>query len=65
VYIYDVPERENERWKYAPYVDDEAELCRKAWEAFRQRHGTALNFSGEQQVIDDVHTDADKRLLVT
>lgn len=61
VRIYDVPDTGHLR--YAPYGGTDEETCRKAWDAFRARTGTVLNFEDEQQVIDEVHTSADEALL--
>jgi CRISPR-associated endonuclease/helicase Cas3 len=61
VRIYDVPDTGNLR--YVPYTGADGEACRKAWDAFRARTGAALDFLGEQEVIDEVHTSADEALL--
>lgn len=64
VYVYQVPPNKRGEPNYAPYVHQgERELCRGAWEAFQERDGAILDFHGEQQVIDQVHTPADRRLL--
>lgn len=63
VFIYDVPPDKNGKRSLAPYTGVEAELCAQAWEAFRKRDGAALDFYGEQQVIDEVHSEADRELL--
>lgn len=63
VYIYNVPVNKNNEPNYAPYTGTEAKLCSLAWEAFAKRNGAALNFHGEQEVIDEVHTEADRNLL--
>jgi CRISPR-associated endonuclease/helicase Cas3 len=57
VYIYDVP------LNYAPYLGTEAKLCESAWDAFSKRNGATLDFHGEQEVIDEVHSEADRALL--
>jgi CRISPR-associated endonuclease/helicase Cas3 len=64
VYVYDVPPDRRGEPNYAPYLGKgERELCQVAWRAFRERDGMALDFSGEQEVIDKVHTPGDRRLL--
>lgn len=63
VYIYDVPLNKDDKPNYAPYTGIEATLCSLAWEAFSKRSGATLNFHGEQEVIDEVHTEADQSLL--
>lgn len=63
VFIYDVPLDKKEKPNFAPYTGVEAKLCEKAREAFLEHDGDALDFHGEQQVIDKVHTEADRELL--
>ncbi len=61
VFIYDVPKKGAR--DFMPYTGVEATLCESAWEAFLERDGAALDFYGEQEVIDRVHTEADRELL--
>lgn len=64
VYVYNVPPDKQGKPNYAPYTGKgEAELCQNSWTAFCERDGMALDFHGEQKVIDQVHTPADRRLL--
>ncbi len=64
VFIYDVPLDKNGNRRFAPYHEkDEKPLCEKAWTAFLARSGQALDFFGEQKVIDEVHTEADEKML--
>jgi CRISPR-associated endonuclease/helicase Cas3 len=63
VFIYDVALNQKGKRNLMPYTGIEAELCEKAWEAFSKRDGVALDFHDEQQVIDEVHTEADRELL--
>ncbi len=63
VYVYELPPAEHEQHQYAPYLGIEADLCRKAREAFQKRNGLVLDFSAEQEVIDEVHGEADQLLL--
>lgn len=64
VYVYDVPTDRQGMPNYAPYSGKgETELCQSSWMAFCERDGMALDFHGEQKVIDHVHTPTDQRLL--
>ena len=64
VFIYDVPLNKKGERNFAPYLGTEAKLCASAWDAFLKREeGEALDFHGEQQVINEVHTEADRELL--
>ena len=66
VYVYDVPPGKDGKPNYAPYNKGMAELCCRTWDDLRGRdggNGIVLDFCGEQQVIDAVHREADRRLL--
>jgi CRISPR-associated endonuclease/helicase Cas3 len=63
VHIYNVPLNKEGEPNYAPYLGIEARLCESAWDAFSKRNGATLDFHGEQEVIDEVHTEADRALL--
>ncbi len=67
VYVYDVPPNKKGEPNYAPYVGKgEAELCKNTWDVFRGQDsgdGVVLDFHSEQEVIDQVHTPADRKLL--
>lgn len=64
VYIYNVPPDKQGKPNYAPYVGrGEPELCQSSWVVFCERNGTILDFYGEQEVIDRVHTPFDRQLL--
>lgn len=64
VYIYPVPERDDGKPNYAPYLSQEEEtICERTWEALRERDGQRLDFSDEQEVIDFAHKEADQALL--
>jgi len=64
VFIYDVPLDKKGNRNFAPYHErDEKPLCENTWDAFRARSGHALDFFGEQKVIDEVHTKADEKIL--
>ena len=60
VYVYDVPSDKKDKPNYSPYINQEAE---RTWKAFRQRDGEVLDFSREQNLIDQVHTETDQQLL--
>lgn len=60
VLIYNVPVNQRGEPNYLPY---DADLCRRTWEAFQKRNGKTLDFPGEQEVIDAVHAEADRRML--
>jgi len=66
VYVYDVPPGKDGKPNYAPYNKGMAELCCRTRDDLRGRdggNGIVLDFCGEQQVIDAVHREADRRLL--
>lgn len=64
VFVYDVPLDKNGNRNFAPYHEkDEKPLCENAWKAFRARSGQPLDFLAEQKVIDEVHTEADTKIL--
>jgi CRISPR-associated endonuclease/helicase Cas3 len=66
VYIYRVPERDDGKPNFAPYVSKtEKEICELTWKAFEdeRRNGQVLDFLAEQSIIDETHTEADKELL--
>lgn len=63
VFIYDVPPTKDGKRNFMPYRGVEAKLCESAWNAFLARDGATLDFHGEQEVIDEVHTEADRALL--
>lgn len=66
VYVYDVPLDKQGKPNYTPYSGKgEAELCQNSWVAFCERDGVVLDFHSEQEVIDQVHTPADRRLVET
>lgn len=62
VFIYDVPSGAH---RHAPYRGAEEQLCEATWRALRERSGTTLDYEGEQDLIDQVHTPADAKLLDT
>jgi len=64
VYVYAVPPDALGLPNYAPYTSkDEQELCVATWKALSERDGMAVDFRAEQEVIDQVHSTADRRLL--
>ena len=60
VYVYNAPLNTKGERNYSPY---ERALCQRTWEAFLQRDGEVLDFSREQNLIDQVHTESDQQLL--
>jgi len=60
VYVYDVPVNQAGTPNYAPY---RRVLCERTWDAFQARHGAVLDFHGEQEIIEGVHGEADRKLL--
>lgn len=64
VHVYNVPVKPTrsgeERRDYLPYP---ASLCVATWSSLLCRNGRTLDFVDEQAVIDEVHTDADRKLL--
>ena len=63
VFIYNVELNKKGERNFSPYKGKEARLCENAWNAFLARDRYVLDFPGEQQVIDEVHTEADRELL--
>lgn len=65
VIVYPVPSRENGAPNYAPYDGSETEVavCHRSWRAFRERHGAILDFTAEQEVINQAHNEADGAML--
>ncbi|HIE39189.1 MAG TPA: DEAD/DEAH box helicase [Anaerolineae bacterium] len=60
VYVYDVPVNKAGAPNYAPYRRD---LCEKTWDAFQARHGATLDFYAEQEIVEEVHSETDRKLL--
>jgi len=64
VYVYPVPERDNGEPDYAPYLSNEEKtICERTWEALREREGQMLDFTGEQEVVNFAHRQADEAAL--
>lgn len=63
VFVYDVPPTKDGKRNFMPYMGVEAKLCASAWNAFLERDGATLDFHGEQELVDEVHTQADRALL--
>lgn len=64
VHIYQVPERQNSAGLSTPdYLPYPRPLCESTWESFSTRNGVVLDFTHEQAVIDEVHTESDRQLL--
>lgn len=64
VHVYNVPTKQTrsgeERRDYLPYP---ASLAETTWKSLLCRNGQMLDFVAEQAVIDEVHTDTDRKLL--
>ncbi len=64
VHVYNTPLQQTRngemRRDYLPYP---APVSKKTWESLQCRDGQILDFVDEQAVIDEVHTDADRKLL--
>lgn len=64
VHIYQVPERQSGAGLSTPdYLPYTRPLCESTWASFGVRHGARLDFTHEQQIIDEVHTASDRQLL--
>jgi CRISPR-associated endonuclease/helicase Cas3 len=63
VHLYAVPAREVAGVALPDTLPYPRQLCERAWESYQQRNGQTLDFTDEQQVIDEVHTEADRQLL--
>ncbi|MCB0047792.1 MAG: CRISPR-associated helicase Cas3' [Caldilineaceae bacterium] len=65
VFIYPAPLRKKGKSgemlpDYLPYPKA---LCETAWQSFARRSKQEIDFLGEQEVVDEVHTEADRALL--
>lgn len=65
VYIYQVPLNQKGQPNYAPYLGEQATLCEKTWEALASKEfdGVNMDFMAEQSLVNQVHTEADSRML--
>ena len=63
VHIYDVPMRSLRGTELPDYLPYPAALCTTSWQSLCKRDGQELGFEEEQNIIDEVHTDADRNLL--
>ena len=64
VHIYAVPERQTAAGLSFPdYLPYPRNLCESTWQSFMTRDGAGLDFTHEQAVIDEVHTESDRQLL--
>ncbi len=64
VYVYQVPERNDGKPSYAPYLSKvEKTICERTWEALWERKGQVLDFAGEQEVVNHAHKEADRAAL--
>ena len=60
VRIYHIPPRTDGSPNYAPY---EKETCEATMEAFQKRNEDVLDFTAEQEVINEVHRASDEKIL--
>ena len=60
VTIYLVPSKTDGLPNYAPY---EKETCETTMEAFRKRNENVMDFTAEQEVINEVHRESDEKIL--
>ena len=63
VYVYQVPLNRKGEPNYAPYLGQQATLCKKTWEALPSFAGENMNFIAEQRLVNLVHAEADGRML--
>lgn len=64
VYVYRVPTDDEGNPRYAPYHQGgQAELCDATWTALSTRSGENFGYTTELDVLNEVHGDADERLL--
>lgn len=62
VVVYPVPQTERGQPNYHPYAEL-GRLCENTFAAFQSRSGNCLDFQAEQQVIDEVHSQHDEKML--
>jgi CRISPR-associated endonuclease/helicase Cas3 len=62
VFVYRLPEKDGKQ-QTAPYQGQQGKQCEATWVAFEKRRGQALGYAEEIKIIDEVHTEDDKRLL--
>ncbi len=60
VTIYLVPSKTDGLPNYAPY---EKETCETTMEVFRKRNQNVMDFTAEQEVINEVHRESDEKIL--
>jgi len=63
VYIYAVPLDKRGEPNYRPYAKGLCEATRAAFAERGGQEGIVLDFQGEQEVIEEVHAEADRKLL--
>jgi len=63
VYVHQVPLDRKGEPNYAPYLHEQATLCEKTWEALVSFDGENMNFAAEQDLVNQVHAEADGRML--
>ena len=63
VYVYDLPLNAKGERAYAPYLEEQAELCKKTWQVLPAIDGETVGFAVEQRLVNLVHGDTDHRML--
>jgi len=63
VYVYQVPLNRRGEPNYVPYVSEQATLTWKTWEALPLFEKENMDFLAEQCLVNQVHADADGRML--
>lgn len=62
VFIYDVPQDEHGKPQYAPYKE-QSEVCELSWQEFLRCSGQSLDYTAELTIVDESHSEFDKRFL--
>lgn len=63
VYVYQVPSDKNEQPNYAPYTGKSAKLSQQTWQALPGFHSCIMDFPAEQELVNQVHGEADSLML--
>lgn len=63
VYVYALPDDRDGRPSYAPYLEEQQEICDKTCDALARRTGEVFDFGAELRVVNAAHADADRRLI--
>jgi CRISPR-associated endonuclease/helicase Cas3 len=63
VYVCRLPPDRNGHPSYAPYLEEQKEICINTWEALAKRSGEPFDFEGELAIVNEAHGEADRRIL--